>query len=270
MLLRVLIVDDEPLARDELRFLLESSAEVDICGEAGCGEDAINLARTVEPDLIFLDIHLGDLDGLTVARELLSGGRRMLIVFATAYDRYAIEAFEINAVDYILKPFSRERVVRTLERARQVLLEKTAAQCFKTGLYDLMAGEWARCQDKDKRLQRIPAYARHRLHLLEPREVLFCCAEGGDVLIVTGEGRFKAGWSLHELQARLEDQYFYRTHRSFLVNLQKIHQIVPWFKGAYKLVMDGGLEVPVSRVFVRGLKEMLNIQDCRCSGCKKE
>ncbi|OAT80772.1 hypothetical protein A6M21_12845 [Desulfotomaculum copahuensis] len=270
MLLRVLIVDDEPLARDELRFLLESIDSVDICGEAGSGEDAINLARAVEPDLVFLDICLGGLDGLTVARELLAASRRMLIVFATAYDRYAIEAFEINAVDYILKPFSRERVVRTLERARQVLLEKSAAQWFKTGLHDLLAGEWASSRDKDKKLLRIPAYARHRLHLLEPREILFCCAEGGDVLIVTGEDRFKAGWPLHELQDRLSDQYFYRTHRSFLVNLQKVHQLIPWFKGAYKLVMEGGLEVPVSRVFVRGLKEILNIQDCRCSSCKKE
>ena len=147
--------------------------------------------------------------------------------------------------------------------------EKTAAQSLTAVVQTLLDSGWNCGREKNKRLNRIPAYACHRLHLLEPDEVLCCCAEAGDVFIITGQGKFKASLSLQELETRLSDYYFYRTHRAFLVNLQKVHQIIPWFKGTYKLVIQGGMEVPVSRVFVRGLKDILNIQDWRFATCKE-
>lgn len=261
--LRILIVDDEAPARDELRYLLETIGDVIICGEANCAEEGVNLAREHEPDLVFLDIMMEDMDGLSAAREILAGDRQTLIVFATAYNQYAIEAFEIHAVDYVLKPFSQERVAATLRRARQVLREKTAARSLTAGMETLLDGGWNCDRKRDRQLNRIPAYTRHRMYLLEPDEVLYCYAEAGDVFIVAKQDKYKASMSLRELEIRLGDDYFYRTHRSFLVNLAKVQQIIPWFKGTYKLVVQGGVEVPVSRVFVRGLKEALNIQDCR-------
>ena len=267
--MRVLIVDDEGPARDELRYLLETIGDVAVCGEADCAGDAVNLVRELEPDLVFLDIMMDGMDGLSAARKILAGGRQTVVVFATAYHQYAVEAFEIPAVDYVLKPFSLERVAAALRRARQVLREKTAARSWTAGMETWPDGGFGCCRNRDRRLDRIPAYACHRLHLLEPDDVLYCYAQAGDVFITAGQGRFKANWSLHELELRLKDHFFYRTHRSFLVNLQKVDQIVPWFKGSYKLVLQGGTEVPVSRVFVRGLKEILNIRDWRFAACKE-
>lgn len=259
-LIRTVIVDDEIPAREELRYLLESTGMVKICGEADCAEDAFRLVKDLKPDLVFLDICLGDTDGITVARELVSTGSKTLIVFATAYNRYAVEAFEVHAVDYILKPFAKERVGKTLFRARQVIEEKTAAYSFTESVGLLIDQKLADLWDKRKRFNKIPAYRNDSLYLIEPEDILYAFIEGGSVMLVTGNGKFKFNWTLQELEKKLVGEFFYRTHRAFLVNLKKINRVVPWFKGTCKLVMEGGGEVPVSRFYVKNIKEVLDIR----------
>lgn len=264
MKIRTVIVDDESPAREELRYLLEQIGTVELCGEADCGEDAIKLVKKERPDLVFLDICLGDLDGLSVARELIACGCRALIVFVTAYNRFAVDAFELNAVDYILKPFAQERVEKTLARARELLEEKTAATSFMAGICRLVEQQFEGTQRKVKKLHKIPVYRDNILYLIEPDSILFASMEDGGVILYTGEGKYRFNWTLSELENRLENNLFYRTHRAFLVNLNKVTKVLPWFKGTCKLVMEGGTEVPVSRFYVKGLKEIMDIKDCLC------
>lgn len=260
--IRTVVVDDETPAREELIYLLESTQMVEICGEADCGEDAFKLVMQLKPELVFLDICLGDVDGLSIARELVAAGSKALIVFATAFNRFAVEAFDVHAVDYILKPFGRERVGKTLVRAKKVIEEKTAAGSLTESIGLLIEEKLQEFRDKKKKLNKIPAYHNDSLYLIEPEDILYAYIEGGNVILVTCTGKFRFNWTLQELKNRLDDELFYRTHRAFLVNLKKVNRVVPWFKGACKLVMEGGGEVPVSRFYVKNLKEILDIREC--------
>lgn len=259
-LIKTAIVDDEIPAREELRYLLEASGMVEICGEADCGEEAFNLVVDLKPELVFLDICLGDTDGITIARELAASGLSPLITFATAYNKYAVEAFDVHAVDYILKPFNRERVKKSLARARQLIEEKNAAHNFTAAIGLMIEQKLAEHWDKRKRFNKIPGYRNDSLYLLEPEDIFYACVEDGSVYLITTGGKFRFSWTLHELEKKLSEELFYRTHRAFLVNLKKISQVVPWFKGTCKLVMEEGSEVPVSRFYVKNIKDVLDIR----------
>ncbi|MFZ5647131.1 MAG: LytR/AlgR family response regulator transcription factor [Bacillota bacterium] len=258
--LRTLIVDDELPAREELCYLLESSGLAEVCGEADCGEDAYRLVLELKPELVFLDICLGDMDGITVARELVAAGSSALVVFATAYNRYAVEAFDVHAVDYILKPFVKERVEKTLTRARKVINEKNAAGSLSEAVCLMLEKKLTELSVKRKKFNKIPAYSNDSLFLVEPGEIMYAYVEDGNVYIVTIRGKFRFNWTMQELEKKLGEELFCRTHRAFLVNLHKITRVVPWFKGTCKLVMEGGGEVPVSRFYMKSIKEMLDLR----------
>ncbi|MFZ5652256.1 MAG: LytR/AlgR family response regulator transcription factor [Bacillota bacterium] len=258
--IKTVIADDEVPAREELRYLLESGGMAEVCGEADCGENAYSLVLDLKPELVFLDICLGDTDGITVARELVAAGCSSLIVFATAYSRYAVEAFDVHAVDYILKPFIKERVEKTLCRAKKVIEEKNAAGSLSQAVCLMIEERLGKLSSGRKKLNKIPACRNESLYLIEPKEIMYACVEEGNVYIVTGGGRFRFNWTMQELEKKLYEEFFCRTHRAFLVNMHKVTRVVPWFKGTCKLVMEGGGEVPVSRFYMKNIKELLDLR----------
>lgn len=251
-----LIVDDEKLARDELAFLLKSFPEVTLVGQARNGLEALNLIKEKSPDLVFLDVEMPGLDGFGVLRKLVEKKLKLPhIVFATAHEHYAVQAFEVNAVDYLLKPFDKTRVARSLARARQFMESETGGV---ERLESLLEGVGVRAAPPTKLLLKTS----QRLLLIDAEEMVYATIEDKVITIATRELEGASNFStLEELQESLDPNRFWRVHRSYLVNLNHIREVVPWFKSTYQLRMNDrrGSTVPVSRAQTRRLREFLNL-----------
>jgi len=293
--LTALIIDDEPLARQELQFLLDAAGEVQVLAQGSNGIEAVELIRTHKPDVIFLDVRMPGLDGFAVLKKVLAMDRRARlpqVIFATAFDQYAVKAFEVNAVDYLLKPFDQKRVVRALEKVRGQVAARAADATEKadtpaegsTGR--VLAGRVAGAEAKLDALLRmvedqaamaagmgqaagamprtgkVVVRAQNRLLLVDQRDVCFASIEDGRIAVVTrsleGESNCR---TLEELMEQLDPEAFWRPHRSFVVNIQHIREVVPWFKSSYQLRMDDRkqTELPVSRSQTRRLRELFNL-----------
>lgn len=256
MALSAVIVDDEQLARDELAYLL-SDADVKVVAQGKNGLDAINLIREHNPDLLFLDVQMPGLDGFGVIKKLLD--RKVTlpqIVFATAFDQYAVKAFEVNAVDYILKPFDKKRVAQSIEKVRAKL---DAGPEEKLGTLVRML------EAQKPSTGKILIKAAGRLLLADPKDICFATIEDGVITVTTSGHMGMEGQSncrtLEELYENLDPNQFWRAHRSFLVNINHIREVVPWFKSSYQLRMDDKkqTEIPVSRAQTRRLRELVNL-----------
>jgi two-component system response regulator LytT len=267
MPLRVLIVDDEPLARQELQYLLESAGDVEVLGVGSNGIQAVELIRTHKPDVVFLDVQMPGLDGFGVLKKLLEKKTPLpQVVFATAYDQYAVRAFEVNAVDYLLKPFDRARVGKTLEkaRARVPVTDQSGGDSATTAKLDalLRLVEGATAQAPRAAPGRVVVRAQSRLLLVDQKEICFAAIEDGAISVTTSavEGQSNCR-TLEELMDQLDPEVFWRVHRSFLVNIQHIREVVPWFKSSYQLRMDDArrTEIPVSRNQTKRLRELFNL-----------
>jgi two-component system LytT family response regulator/two-component system response regulator LytT len=247
-------VDDEPPAREELRFLISRHKDFVICGEAEGGLETLEMCERLKPDVLFLDIQLWDLDGVEVARLLLKKPDPPWIIFATAYDSYAVQAFELNAIDYLLKPFTEERVGATLERIveRRNLREKEEKYTCLEKLVQQLALQ--------QRASKLVAWKDERLLVVSPEEIVYAEAQGHQVWLqrVCGD-RLKFPGTLQELQERLSPQHFRRVHRSFLVNIDFISEVAPYFHGSYRLLMRDSqrTEIPVGRKYLKNLRETL-------------
>lgn len=257
MKIRTLIVDDEQPARDELAFLLKAVPDVEIVGQGKNGVEAVNLIRDLTPDLVFLDVQMPGLDGLGVIRRLLEKKVRMpIFVFATAYDHYAVHAFEVNALDYLLKPIGKARLEKTIGKIRRVL--ETAASTDEKLDRLVQAMEERPAAQKTK----LTVKSGGRLFLVDSDDVIYASIEDGVISIVTrdleGQSNFR---TVEELQSVLDVNTFWRVHRSYLVNINRIKEIVPWFKSSYQLRMEDRkqTEIPVSRAQTRRLRELLNL-----------
>lgn len=266
MPLRVLIIDDEPLAQQELQYLLESAGDVDVVSIGSNGIEAVNLVRTHDPDVMFLDVQMPGLDGFGVLKQLLEEKTRMpQIVFATAYDQYAVRAFEVNAVDYLLKPFDRGRVSKTLEKARARVpteLEPASETVTTAKLDALLRLVEGAAQALKPTSGKIVVRAQSRLLLVDQKDICFASIAEGSISVTTSnvEGQSNCR-TLEELVDQLNPDTFWRAHRSFLVNIQHIREVVPWFKSSYQLRMDDAkkTEIPVSRGQTRRLRELFNL-----------
>jgi len=292
--LTALIIDDEPLARQELQYLLDAAGGVQVLAQGSNGIEAVELIRTHKPDVIFLDVRMPGLDGFAVLKKVLTLDRKARlpeVVFATAFDQYAVKAFEVNAVDYLLKPFDNKRVIKTLDkvRARLTLLNDSASAADasersagggRSGRVDgaeakldalirmveeqtsLAAPPTANGQNSAPRSGKVVVRAQSRLLLVDQRDVCFATIENGRISVVTrtveGDSNCR---TLEELMDQLEVDQFWRVHRSFVVNIQHIREVVPWFKSSYQLRMDDRkqTEVPVSRSQTKRLREMFNL-----------
>ncbi len=243
--LRIFIVDDEAPARRGLRHHLERLSCVKVAGEAANGTEALKGIRELKPDVVFIDIQMPGLSGLDLARFLYELPKPPLVVFATACQEHALDAFEVDAVDYLCKPFTAERVEKAVNKAARVLAASVpspaAAEASTTG---------------EGSCRKIPLYRGENIVPTAPERIVFAYAEEGEVRVQTPDGSLFARFTLAELERKLAPAGFFRPHRSYLVNINFVREVIPWFNGSYKLVMGDKerTEVPVSRYNVNDLK----------------
>lgn len=253
-MIKIVLVDDEQLAREELRFLLEQHANLEVIGEFASGAQAIEGIPALQPDVIFMDVYLQDMDGLDVIRTLQQLNVRSSVVFATAYDVHALHAFEVNAVDYILKPFAKDRLKVTIERIQQRLQPNDHQLSQKiTRLIEELGVK--------QRPRKLAATCKGRVVLIDPQELLYVVAEGRYASLVTAQEIWPTTFSLHEIQERLDPAQFLQTHRAYIVNLDRIKEVIPWFNSTYKIIIEGenATEIPVSRTYIKKFKERFDV-----------
>ncbi len=289
MTLSAIVVDDEPLARRELQYLIGRAGEVEVVAEASNGVEAVEVIRKAAPDLVFLDVQMPGLDGFAVLKKLLerSGDAPMPeIVFATAFDHYAVRAFEVNAIDYLLKPFEERRVHQAIDkvRARRTasatvsietvpqasseerlesllkLLQSQASQGTPAGVGSALPANGGGASRL--RSGKVVLRSGQRLMLVDQREVCFAAIEEGDISVVTATMEGLANCrTIEELTDQLDPAIFWRAHRSYLVNIEHIREVVPWFKSSYLLRMDDRkhTEIPVARAQIKRLRELFSL-----------
>jgi two-component system LytT family response regulator len=236
--LRVLIVDDEPLARDCVRIALQADPLLTIAAECGDGCEAARMIRKLKPDLVFLDVQMSGKDGLEVIEEV--GAEEMpAVVFVTAHDRYAVRAFESHALDYVVKPFENQRLLEAARRARQQILDKRDGELGRK-LAALLQG---------KSLKRFPVRENDRVRFVAAEEVDWIEADGNYVVLHAGAARHRVRETLRALSEMLDPEAFVQAHRSAILNVAHIREMQAWFGGDYIAVMRNGEEVRVSRTY---------------------
>jgi DNA-binding LytR/AlgR family response regulator len=257
MPLSVIIVDDEQLARDELTYLLREMDDVDVIGHGKNGVEAVSLIKENSPDLVFLDVQMPGLDGFGVIKKLLEKKIPLpKIVFATAFDQYAVKAFEVSALDYLLKPFEKKRVIQAVEKARKGQTSAAAPGEKLDTLMKLLE------QQQQPQTTKVLLKANNRLFLVDQKEICFASIEDGVITVVAQsmEGQSNCR-TLEELLGSLDGKLFWRAHRSYLVNINRIKEVVPWFKSSYQIRMDDKkqTEIPVSRAQTRRLRDLFGL-----------
>ncbi len=241
MTIRAVIIDDEQPARQELIFLLRQLEWLEVVGEAETADEGLAVILALCPQLVFLDIKLPGANGLELAKEVAQLPDKPYVVFTTAYDSYAIAAFEVNALDYILKPYHEARVLKAAHKAR-VALSKEKAQAARPA--------------KD----RLAVRREEKVYILPYEDISLAFADGRDILIGAKQAVYKSELSLQELEDKLATHNFFRCHRGYLINLDKIKEISPWFSGGYVLKLDGfAADVPVSRKQVKEFRLRVGI-----------
>jgi two-component system, LytTR family, response regulator LytT len=247
-----LVVDDEQLAREELSFLLKDFPEIELLSTAANGPEALSLIEQLEPELVFLDVQMPGLDGLAViAKVRAAGGPVPHFVLTTAFDQYAVEAFRLEALDYLLKPVEKERLADSITRARRILEEKQAAE-------KPLEGHAKSASHRNKLLVR----TNNRNLIVDVQDLVYATIDDGLITVATAQFEGQSNYrTIEELQSNLDPDLFWRVHRSFLVNINKIREVIPWFKSSFQLKMNDRkqTEIPVSRIQTRRLRTLLKI-----------
>jgi len=247
--LRILIVDDEAPARRDLKRILGKLDGIEIAGEAADGPEAVKLVKKLGPDVLLLDIQMPGLDGFQVVSRIADMERLPAIVFVTAYDQYAIKAFEVHAVDYLLKPVEERRLAQAIERARRVRGGAEPSPDFKALLGSVGASS-----------KRLALRQGESLVMVDVGDILYATIEAGGVRVVArGQEGAASFRSLDELEKELGSAHFMRVHKSYVANVSRIYEITPWFSGSYKLRMEGkgGPEIPLSRAQAKELRKII-------------
>lgn len=245
--MKILVVDDEMLARDELKYLLYRTKEVDIIDEADSVEEALEKLMESKPDLVFLDIQLSDDNGFEIANILKKMKKPPAIVFATAYDQYAIQAFEVDALDYILKPFDEERIVQTIKKFK------------KRQQHEMAEKQEVHVPDVSSRMEKLALPIDESIILVNIEDIVYAGLLDGKVIVKTISDTYVTYDTLAILEKKLPQMNFLRVHRSFIVNVNHISEIQPWFNSTYNLIMKEDSKVPVSRTYAKELKKLLRI-----------
>jgi two-component system LytT family response regulator/two-component system response regulator LytT len=247
-----ILVDDEKLASDELAYLLKEFEDVEIIASATNGLEAVQLIETLEPDLVFLDVQMPGLDGMGVIRKLKERNIPLpYFVMATAYDQYAVEAFRWEALDYLLKPVEKDRLALAIERARKQITERS-----KIALPDLPPPKPSLQRTK------LLIKSNHRNFIVDAQDVVYATIDDGMITVVASNLEGQSNYrTIEELQSNLDPDMFWRVHRSFLVNIHRIREVIPWFKSSFQLRMDDKkqTEIPVSRVQTKRLRALLKL-----------
>ncbi|MBN1138957.1 MAG: response regulator transcription factor [Anaerolineae bacterium] len=246
--LRVLLVDDETPARERLKRLLAGMDGVQVVGEARDGLEAIERIEHTAPDLVLLDVQMPGLDGFGVIQALEDPPA---VIFVTAYDEYALRAFEVHALDYLLKPFSRERLEEAIHRAQDTLAAEIDPGTSLAPLLESLAAE-------GRYLARLAVHESDHIRVLSTDEIDWIGIEADTVQVHVGDQAYPIRRTLAELEARLDPARFFRAHRSAIVNLDRVQEIIPWFKGSHILRLTTGAEVDLSRAQARALRSILD------------
>lgn len=246
-MLRAFLVDDEPLARDEFSYLLRKSKQVEIVGESDSIEETLEFIQQNQIDVIFIDIQLAEESGLDLAYKLLNLENCPMVVFSTAYDEFALQAFELNAVDYILKPYEEERVFKTIEKVRKL----KENQSVKKTITKKSPSRFV------ERSEKLAITVEEKIVLVNINEINYVGTIDGKTVIVTNNQKYQISEPLVNIEKKIQHPSFVRVHRSFLVNINTISEIEPWFHSTYNLIMSDGSKVPVSRTFTKDLKQIL-------------
>jgi two-component system, LytTR family, response regulator LytT len=258
MAINTIIVDDEKPAREELAFLLKGFPEINVIGQGKNGVEAVALIKEHAPDLVFLDVQMPGLDGFGVLKRLVERKVKVPhVVFATAFDHYAVQAFDVNAVDYVLKPFDKARIAKAITRARKMLDSQTPTTERLEQLVNQLGATKQAAQPVKLLLK-----SQQRLLLVNAEALVFASMEGGSVSMVTRDAEGSSNYrTLEELHAALDSDSFWRPHRSYLVNIHHIKEVVPWFKAGYMLKMSDKkqTEIPVSRAQTKRLRELFKL-----------
>ena len=249
MALNVLIADDEAPARRKLARFLSEHEDVAIVAEASNGIDAVDLIAITKPDVVFLDIHMPDLDGLGVAETLVRSETPPTIVFVTAFDQYAVKAFELSALDYLLKPYDRDRFERALSRIKDTRDAKPDTERLAATLAEL--------RNEEQYVRRLLIPNEGRSFFVAAREIARLESNGNTVVLHTVRGSHELRATLEALESRLDPAQFARVHRSHIVNIDEIAEIHPWFHGDYKILMRDKTEIAWSRRYAAKRPDLL-------------
>lgn len=241
--IRVIVIEDEPYSRAELIHLLSTEEHIEIIAEADTGEKGLELILSHEPDVIFVDINMPQMTGVQLVEIVNKMRKSPLVVFATAYPDYAAKAFRLNVIDYLLKPFAEEQLQETLQR-----------------IYTFFSSKEELKDDSEMKLGKLAVEDEGKIVYILPTDIRYLYREDRDTIICSKTGKFSCKLSLKELEQKLKDYQFFRTHKSYVVNLNAIVELIPWFNGAYELKIEGLMEkVPVSRNYVKALRERLEL-----------
>lgn len=247
--MRVFLIDDEQPAIDELKWLLDKYDDVQIEATFNSPKRALEAIIMEEPDVIFLDIEMPEMDGFTLAEVLVRLRKPPRIVFVTAYDAYALKAFEINAVDYVLKPVMEERLTIAIEKLRHTMPTTTAIDQLIKDRY------------LSTRAKRLPLWKDDRIHLVSPNDIIYLECQSGETSIYTVKGLFMTAEPLNHYEEILGSYGYFRCHRSYVIRLEAITEIIPWFNNTYQVKVKGyeDSQIPVSRRNVKKFKELLQL-----------
>jgi two-component system LytT family response regulator len=251
MTIRALIVDDEPLARERLRSLVAGEADIEVIAECSDGAEAARAIERLSPDLVFLDIQMPELDGFAVL-EAIEPELVPVIIFVTAYDEYAIRAFDVHALDYLLKPFDRARFHRALSRARAELMGGEKAEGRQR-----LAALLAELPAQGRYLKRIVVKSGGRVVFLSAEEIDWIEAAGNYVKLHVGEKSHLLRETMKRLEEKLEPQLFVRIHRSHIVNVDRVRELEPWFNGEFVVVLKSGAKLTSGRAYGHRLRQLL-------------
>jgi two-component system LytT family response regulator len=262
--LKALIIDDEYPARQEMRYALSEFDNIEIVGEATNAQEALTLIKALDYQVLFLDISMPGMSGLELGAAIQDMPNRPYIIFVTAFDEFAVSAFDVNAVDYILKPIEPKRLKKAIDKVLKITREMNVSPVLAGpavedhGLRDneTKAGQADHVQFK---IDRVPAEKQGKTILVSGSDIFYAFTEQDNVYIKTAADKLYTRFTLKELEARLNPQIFFRTHRCYLVNLHKVKEIVPFFNGTYNLIVEDKerSEVPVSRAQAKKLRKIL-------------
>ncbi len=251
---KILVVDDEPLARERIRALLSAQADIEIIGECSTGIEAISAINRLEPDLVFLDVQMPELDGFGVI-EAVGAAEMPTVIFVTAYDKYALRAFDVNALDYLLKPFDRERFETAVSRARAQIQQKKSG-----ALNERLLALIADIRAEPTRIDRLVIKSGGRVFFIKSEEIDWIEAAGNYVRLHTATGEHLHRETMSNLEGRLDPRKFMRIHRSVIVNCERIKELHPLFHGEYAVTLLDGTRLTLSRSYRDRLEELLGKQ----------
>lgn len=240
--MRAIIVEDEFPAREELKYFIKNFSTIDIVAEFDNGIDVLKFIQENSLDVIFLDINIPYLDGILLAKTINKFKQKPKIIFITAYKEHAVEAFELEAFDYLLKPYSQERIVSMLNKLENIY-SKNENNNYEYQIFN-----------------KISLWKNDKMIVVDVEDIYYCRAKERETLVYTKEGEYSVNSSISEFEKHLPEDKFFKCHRSFIVNLSKIKEIIPWFNCTYNLKLrDINCDVPVSRSKIKEFKKIMNI-----------